>query len=185
MTYNPAIPRSIDNLSVSQGQMLNNFGELNTQFGADHNGFEVGGMNGTGLHDQVTFGTNNVPTLPATPPVLFTNTTAATGSLAQLFYYSGDAAHSSTQNVTAANGSVTLLGGIIMKWGTFTVVNSGGFETSVTMVGTFPNTVYSLVLTPQTVSTGWSAAFTGTSTFLAKIPITSATTTFYYIALGV
>src|ERR1700722_3679080 len=60
--YNPAIPTSSQLLSVSQGQMLVNFTQLNTQFGVDHNAFESGASNGDGHHKQITF---NAP--PSTP----------------------------------------------------------------------------------------------------------------------
>lgn len=55
--YNPNIPQASDLVSNSQGQLLTNFSQLNTQFGVDHSAFEAGGSNGTGFHNQVTFPT--------------------------------------------------------------------------------------------------------------------------------
>jgi hypothetical protein len=49
------IPQASDRLSVSQGQFLVNFGQLNTQFGIDHVPFNNSGSNGSGFHKQVTF----------------------------------------------------------------------------------------------------------------------------------
>ena len=48
------IPQASDRLSVSQGQFLVNFGQLNTQFGIDHVPFNNSGSNGSGFHKQVT-----------------------------------------------------------------------------------------------------------------------------------
>ncbi len=55
MTYNAGIPQSNENLSTSQGQMLINFTQLDTQFKQDHDGFNISGSNGSGDHTQVTF----------------------------------------------------------------------------------------------------------------------------------
>ena len=50
MVYNAAIPQATDLVSVSQGQILENFSQLNTQFAIDHYAWTVG----TGVHKQVT-----------------------------------------------------------------------------------------------------------------------------------
>lgn len=54
MTYNPAIPQPTDNLSVSQGDLLTNFGQLNTLYGLDHVTFNNGTSANRGLHQKVT-----------------------------------------------------------------------------------------------------------------------------------
>jgi hypothetical protein len=89
---------------------------------------------------QVTFDSNNPPSVPTTPPVLFTNPVAG---LSQLFFYSGDAAHSSSQYAASANGSTFLLGGIILKWGS----QSCGRTTPITFVSPFPNNCWSVQIT--------------------------------------
>jgi hypothetical protein len=58
--YNPNIPQGIDNLSTSQGQMLNNFTQLNTIFDFDHFTWNDPTAGGTdrGFHRRVTFPVN-------------------------------------------------------------------------------------------------------------------------------
>lgn len=54
MTYNPRIPESRDDISVSQGELLTNFGQLNTQFAVNHVAFDDAGAD-KGKHKFVTF----------------------------------------------------------------------------------------------------------------------------------
>ena len=53
--YNPNIPQPTDNLSTSQGQMLNNFTKLDTIMGNDHYAFSDTSLGEEGLHKQVTY----------------------------------------------------------------------------------------------------------------------------------
>jgi hypothetical protein len=53
MTYNPLIPQAGDFLSVSQGQILNNFSKANTSFGIDHYPFSDLTAN-NGKHNKIT-----------------------------------------------------------------------------------------------------------------------------------
>jgi len=46
MSFNAAIPQSSEDPSVSQGQLLTNFGQLNTIFGNNHITFNAGADNG-------------------------------------------------------------------------------------------------------------------------------------------
>lgn len=133
-TYNTGVPAAPNNPSNDQPQMLINTQAINAILGVDHVTFNNAAG---GEHKQVTFEANNIPTPPVTPPVLFTNTVAG---LAQLFFYSGDAAHSSSQYVTGSNGSVVLLGGLIMKWA---VVSTGSVQNLTTLgVANFPNNAF-------------------------------------------
>ncbi len=52
--FNPDIPQPTDNLSVSQGDLLTNFQQLNTQFGVNHVPFDDSGSD-KGKHKFVTF----------------------------------------------------------------------------------------------------------------------------------
>lgn len=54
MTYNPAIPKPADLMSVSQGDLLENFSQLNTQFGVNHVEFDDAGAN-KGKHKFCSF----------------------------------------------------------------------------------------------------------------------------------
>ena len=62
MTYNPNIPQPGDDLSVSQGQILQNFQVSNSSFGVDHYSFADLTGN-TGKHNQIT-----TPIYIADPP---------------------------------------------------------------------------------------------------------------------
>lgn len=68
MTFDPAIPQPTDKPSVSQGQMLINFGRLNTEFAVEHNPLtEPAGVT-EGKHKYVTLKQN-----PAAPVPLATD----------------------------------------------------------------------------------------------------------------
>lgn len=53
MTYNPSIPQSSDDPSVSQAQLLTNFGQINTAISRDH--VTLTDATNNGLHKKVTF----------------------------------------------------------------------------------------------------------------------------------
>jgi len=78
MTYNPAIPQSADLISNSQGEILENFFQLNSQFGIDHSAYETGGSNGNGFHKQVTLPTSTSPTATGIQGI-YHQTTAGSG----------------------------------------------------------------------------------------------------------
>src|ERR1700729_2313552 len=148
IAYNLGIPNAPDNPSIDQPNMKTNNDNIATYVAVDHVGFNTAG---SGQHNQITFHANNVPAVPTAPPVLFTNNDAF--SLPQLFYYSGDAAHSSSQYVASPNGSTFLLGGIIIKWGMGALTGLPG--PSVTFPVAFPNNCYSVTIT------GSSTLYTG------------------------
>lgn len=53
MTYNPNIPQGSDDISVSQVDLLGNFGSLNTVFSVDHVAYDA--VADSGKHNKVTF----------------------------------------------------------------------------------------------------------------------------------
>lgn len=55
MSYHPNIPQANDDPSVSQGQFLDNFSKINSDFAVNHVPFTAGGNNG--FHTQVQFPT--------------------------------------------------------------------------------------------------------------------------------
>ena len=61
MSYQPNIPQATDRPSVSQGDILTNFQELNTQIGTEHVALDAGADNGK--HKYVTLQQN--PSAPA------------------------------------------------------------------------------------------------------------------------
>ena len=144
----------------------------------DHVGFNFAGG---GQHEQVTFNANNVPSsFPIAPPVLFTN-----GTLPQLYYYSGTAAQSANQYVASGSGSTFLLGGIILKWGTFTM-GSGVTSLSVSFAAAFPNNKFSVCVSATSGNGNdviSAQVDSNKSAFVAARAITTALP-YYYIAIG-
>lgn len=165
-SYNTGVPNAPNNPSIDQPVMLNNTQSIDGILDVDLVGFNA---DDGGTHKQVTFSSNNVPTLP-TPTaggnnigILFTNTVGS-GTVDQLFYYAGTAAQSSSQYVNSAstNGSTFLLGGIIMKWartdGTKTVYDLvGDFN-----VANFPNGAFGAVASIQSGNSGVRVTLTQT-----------------------
>ena len=122
--YNPSIPQASDNLSTSQGQILNNFTQLDNIFAFDHFTWDDPTTANRGLHKQIDF---PVPTTVSSPTgtasVSYSKLVGGVGSL----YFDNSAGSScvwrgglSTGLVAltpGVNGSMTLPNGVIMKWG--------------------------------------------------------------------
>jgi len=170
LSYTTNIPLGTDNPQTSAGQFNVNFTSIGSIVNQDLYGFND---NNGGLHQQVTFGIANPqkapPTPPVTPPQLFINFkdgagNTLPGSLNELFFYSGDAAHSQNQYVSASSGSVLLLGGIIMKWGSLNPTTLSPPNT-VTYASPFPNNIFSVVITVANFQYG-----TTTQNYRAVIP---------------
>lgn len=178
--FDPTIPAAPNDPADDQPLMQTNFASINSWTNVDHVPFNT---SPAGTHKQVTFSSNNVPAPPVSPPQLFTNTVAG---LPQLFFYSGDAAHSSTQYSAATDGTTFALGGIIIKWG---MVAAPTDNVAINFPVAFPNNCFSIVVTP--VKTGSVSNITG---FALKAPPSvssftirfSGTTLDYvsYVAIG-
>lgn len=141
-TYNAGVPNPDNDPSVDQPDMLINTQSIASLIATDHVGFNT--PNG-GTHDQVTFSSNNVPTLPTTFPTLFTQVPSG-GTKPELYFYSGTAAQSSSQYVRASAGSAVLTAGIIIKWGSSGLVPN---NTTINFVSPFPNACFNVQLTIQ------------------------------------
>lgn len=176
ISYTTGIPAATHNPSSDQPNMQTNNDNIPIFVARDHVGFNV--VTGTsGHHLQVTFDSNNVPVVPTSPPVLFTNTVAG---LPQLFFYSGDNAHGASQYTSASNGSTFLLGGIILKWGQCV------FGGPTTFAGAFPNNVFAVTFGALSTTPGSNGTISAqpitTSGFTAFH--TGGPVTAYYIAIG-
>jgi hypothetical protein len=151
----------------------------------DHFGFED---DAGGTHKQVTFSGNNEPSSPTNPPVLFTNTqdgagTTLPGSLAQLFFYTGEESKSKDQYRSQSPGSVLLPGGIVVKWGYGTATTAGSSNSFVTP---FPTTCFGVVLTAIQAG-GSDVVFlkTGpTASAFTAFSTSFGTSTIFYLAIG-
>jgi len=186
-TYFPSVPVSTNYPGDDQPSMATNTGSIASIIAVDHVGFNVAGG---GQHAQVTFNANNVPSLPTSVPIMFTNNqdglgNALPGSLSQAFIYSGTSAQSAHQyNVTSTNGSVLLPMGIIMKWGSQSFV--GSQSPTVTFANAFPNACFnvqlSLLNTGATQTQNRIATITA-SGFTANVNASGAST-WYWVAIG-
>lgn len=154
MTYNPNIPRPDDLISESQGQILDNFGQLNTVFGQDHVKYDNATVGDRGKHNQSTY--KQLSGDPATTADemalyakddgsgntrLFLKQETPTGTVIQL---------SGIDPQIADNGYTFLPGGLLMQWG-FTAEFSGAsigvlFTTSHV---DFPNNLFNVSITPK------------------------------------
>jgi hypothetical protein len=180
ITYNLNIPFSTHNPSSDQPLMETNTNSIASIIAVDHVGFNVTGAGEvSGQHEQVTFNSNNVPAA-FTYPILYTNNDASANP--QLFFSTTSAANSTNQYVAAGNGSVLLLGGIIIKWGF-----AATFGVAIPFVSAFPHNCFVVQLT------GTSSLYTGGFVVTAVTPsnFTSArtyghsgATGYYYVAIG-
>jgi len=187
IAYNLGIPNAPDNPSTDQPNMKTNNDNIATYVSVDHVAFNTAG---SGQHNQVTFNANNPPASPTTPPILFVNDRDGAGnilpsSLSELFYYTGSATQSKSQYVSTQNGSVLLLGGIILKWG---LVIGAANNTTVTFPVAFPNNAF-VVTVSGGLTTGTqptinvNTASESVTGFVLKITGTTPVNIFY-IAIG-
>lgn len=190
ITYSSTIPNPPDDPADDVAIMQSNAGAISSFLAIDHTPFNVAG---SGQHNRVTFNSNNVPSLPASVPVLFSDSPANHGGIPtypQLFVYSGTSAQSSDQYKLAnSNGSVLLMGGLILKWGSFNI--TGSTVGVVVFDKAFPNAIFNaqasvqLGTAPLGVLTG---VFIGTSVisqsgFNVHVQ-TSGSGVGYWMALG-
>lgn len=149
-TYTRDIPAG--NLTPAQNRpnMEINTNSSDSIWDVDHYGFND---NNGGTHQKITFPLNiSDPGAGPFTPLIFTKNDAFT--IPQLFYYTGTSAQSSTQYVAAASGSVLLLGGIIIKWGTGTANNTAPVNN---FTPPFPHTCFA-VTANQFAQTGTPSA---------------------------
>jgi len=182
------IPAANNDPADDQPLMQQNYANINSYLQVDHtNPAAVG----AGQHKQVTFNSTNVPSVPTTPPVLFTNTQDGAGNalpngLAELFYFSGSSAQSKSNYVATANGGTFMLGGIIVKWGTVVLPGTGTSQT-VTYPVPFPNNCFVVnAIKTDTVSSATLSFLTNfvAATFQAVKSSSSSSLQISYIAIG-
>jgi hypothetical protein len=153
-SYNNGVPATNNDPSVDQPNMLINTQSINSIIATDHVGFNSTGPAGGigGQHLQCTFNGNNVPSLPATLATLFANNQDGNGNnlpngLSQLFLYTGAADKSQLQYSSVSPGSVLLMGGIILKWGSYTIPANAALS-GITFAQPFTSNVFAIVITP-------------------------------------
>jgi hypothetical protein len=183
LTYTRGRPSGSISPAAQRSSMTINNDSNQDIWEEDHYGFND---NNGGTHQQVTFSGNNVPAVPTTPPVLFTNTQDGhgnnlAGSIPGLFFYSGSAAQGQNNFLSGNSGSVVLFGGIIMKWGAISAAGSGTAFTN--QSSPFPNAGFITIITP--FSSAPSGVYNVTATTTTGFTISQGgSSNYYYIALG-
>jgi hypothetical protein len=189
-SYNANLPNPPDDPGDDVAGMQTNTVSIGGLIAVDHVGFNLAGG---GQHTQITFNANNVPTPPVSPPILFTNVPTAYGgtpSYPELFFYSGNSTQSSSQYVIppsmGGTGSVLLMGGIILKWGTVNYLMAGGAQ-SFNFTPAFPNAAFAVIV--QSTSNQTKAFAQANIINQASFQIISNSpigfnSNYYYIAIG-
>jgi hypothetical protein len=192
IAYDPTKPAANDKPANDQPVMQTNFASIKTLIDVDHVDFSNAYY---GQHNQITFAADNVPSVPTNNDaagnaqgVLFTNTTSGSNKVNQLFYYAGTATQSSSQYTIGGNGSVMVMGGVIIKWATVTVSGTGGtfmFAGGGSLgIGNFPNNAF--VATTSVGNFSFTVAvsnFTTSQIVIGKTP-TAGSVTVNIIMIG-
>ena len=173
MAYLPDIPQAQDDPSQSQGQLLANFQELNTFLSVNHLDLNAAGQ---GKHKFMQMPEqSSAPTTAADEGALYTKVVSG---LTQLFFRteSDGAENQITGAFTASStGSVTIAGGITLKWGS-------GNANSATFSSAYATSIFAVVV-------GSSGAFTSSDARLRTKSLTGFTleifAKFEYIAIGI
>lgn len=183
--YNPLIPQPTDIIANSQGQILNNFGAIQTLVDADHVDFAAVGA---GFHNQSTYPIQAGAPAATGGAVRFFSLTSALTSQPELQYQrqSGSTAPAAVQQTEftsagwASPGWAVLPSGILLKWGT----GSGNGSVTVTfpVAGTIP--VYNAILIAFLTPTSNISAYVSAQTTTTLTVVTSALGSFNYLAIG-
>ncbi len=169
MSYNPNIPLPTDKLSTSQGDIKDNFGQLNTIFGVDH--FEFDAID-AGKHQHVNMPAKSGGTPPTTASGEGALYTVQTGSNTDQ-YYTRDADATNIYQMTRITNDGTeygrfatnlnyqvgppdltggwtfLPGGMMLQYGKAITTSAGGPPNlTVTFPVAFTNVVYSVTAVP-------------------------------------
>lgn len=181
-TYSRDIPAG--NLTPAQNRpsMTINTNSADSIWDEDHYGFND---NNGGLHQQVTFPLIHVPPTAPFTPTVFTKNDPYT--IPQLFYYTGTEAQSSLQYIlgssSGAQGSVMLLGGIILKWGQKSFSGtSGNVSFSGEGLQSFPHNLFNVMITSSQSVKYFGTTITDANGFGFQASLPNGF--FFWIAIG-
>jgi hypothetical protein len=193
--YNPNIPQATDNLSTSQGQILNNFGQLDTIFDIDHYKFDDNNTAARGMHRQIDFpATRSDPTLAGTAGMVYTKNIS---SVAELFFANSSATASiwrggsGSGTVTSGPNIIQFPNGLIIQWAFAASVSSGSTITFPTaFVGTpgfvsaFAVNIIAALPTAAMVINGSVNNTSFSVRYLNSATGTTVTAPLYWLAIG-
>ena len=192
-SYNASIPQPNDLLSDSQGQILQNFGALNTVYGTNHFPFDNNMISQIGKHKFVQMPVTTTPVTLANEGTLYSK--AVTGGTALFFTrdVTSDVQLTSpvfTAPVAATNGYTFIPGGLILQWGTVTPITSTGTVLFSAANIAFPNNCFNVqcTLSPATPPTGNAQTLSiysiSSNSFIYNYSGGSAYNRFYWWAIG-
>lgn len=143
MSYNPSIPLADDLMSESQGQILTNFGQLNTIFDQDHVTYDDVTAVNRGKHNQSTYPDSSSDPNPALNELaLYSKDVGGNSRLFLQQENSGTVIQlSGIDPLIAVAGFTFLPGGVLLQWGKEV---SPGTSGTVTLPVAFPTTVFSI-----------------------------------------
>ena len=180
MPYNPNIPQPTDQLSVSQGNLLNNFQALATILNPNTGSFTF----------PVQVSDPTAITSPNDQFQLFSKYNAVDGFYDLYLKYGADTSYPITATNNATPGYTYLPSGIILQWGTTGSFAVPGGVGPTTYPIAFPNAclmVFLTMATPSSVTASICPYVTSkTATqFVANATGTAgATATLTYLAIG-
>lgn len=186
--YNPIIPQPTDKLSASQGQLLVNFTELNSQFGVDHTSFNNSGSNGDGKHKKCTLKEQSpAPTAGANEMVLYTAEDPTT-NVSDCFLgreSAGDILRISDSNLVPSAGNGRTVDGLQIRCA---VVNMTSQNQVFTFSKAFPSSCIAVLATNTltgnkdlqiNVTAKTTTSFTAFAVGSSSLPVS-----FAYVAIG-
>jgi len=184
MTYTSSIPESGETLGGTRARINTNFQQIDSVESVNHVAFNE---SGEGKHKFLQMPEQAAaPTTAANEGAVYTK--QASDGTTQLFYReesNGDEIQM-TGGTVAAEGSITLPGGLILKWGKKTTAGTSG---TITFATAFPTQVLSITLgmirnnssSTQAIYVN-SAAAIGPASF--NYTNTSSNTDFFWQAIG-
>jgi len=187
------VPQANQTLATTQNPILNNFINIDAQYGIDHVPFNTGGA---GWHNTITFVSQGVAPVPTGSNLVMYNALNATATAQALFVSNAAGpAIDFTSSIRLSPGYFRLPSGILVKWGrTGNITGTGTFAMDLGMPVFITNPPF-LVLFTLLTSNGPAAApywIPGTTTttnigFTISNTFTGANTTasLTWCALGI
>ena len=181
MSFTPGIPRSGQSLGNSRPQVQGNFDYINTAFAINHVAFNASGV---GKHKFMQMPEQvSAPTTLANEGALYTKEAQ---SITNLFWRQEsngtEVQLTGIAPLAAGNGYSTLPGGMIIQWGSTGAVGS---SLNVSYNITFPNSIFSTVITGTSANKAFRISANATNQFTVT-PIDGGTSgsSIYWIAIG-
>lgn len=165
MTFQPSIPLATDLISVSQGDLKNNFTALDTAWNVNHVGFNA---TGAGKHKFVELPIQGSDPAGAVSEVtIYSKTSAGSSEIYMKRDAIGTPIQMTVGSIAASTtGKSFLPGGMIIQWGLQSAPTS---NTQINFNTTFPNNCFTVTATPYK-----SGSITNITGFTVKQPPSSS-----------